>query len=430
MRVLYDISILGRSRRDPRARTGIFRVVERVARGLAASPACELTFAACHDFLAAVEYREASPELRTVPFIDPRSRIAVAWGLARLNASIDGAPAGPRRDLWLRGLRSALYRTANATGLLTAPPETQVPGGVDVFHSPFHPLPRRGSGSNGFRSPARFLTVYDLTPILFPQFFATGEDQIIRGVLGSLEPEDWVLCISESCRADLCEHLRIDPARVFVTPLAADAKQFYLCDDAEAIRRTREKYGIPEGPYLLSLCTLQPRKNIEHLIRCFGDVIRQERLKELHLVLVGIRGWKEESIFEEIGALGALRDRVLVTGYVDDEDLAPLYTGALAFVYPSFYEGFGLPALEAMQCGVPVITSNTSSLPEVVGEAGIMLDPRDADGLCQSIVALYGDASLRSVMSLNSLEQAQKFSWERCTAQTLQAYRTAVQDGG
>src|SRR5205823_2310457 len=114
--------------------------------------------------------------------------------------------------------------------------------------------------------------------------------------------------------------------------------------------------------------------------------------------------------------------RVILTGYVDDADLAPLYSGALAFLFPSLYEGFGLPPLEAMQCGIPVITSNTSSLPEVVGPAGITLDPTDADALCQAILELSHRPSLREQLSLASLAQAQHFSWERSTQQLLDAY--------
>jgi glycosyltransferase involved in cell wall biosynthesis len=121
-----------------------------------------------------------------------------------------------------------------------------------------------------------------------------------------------------------------------------------------------------------------------------------------------------------------VRDRIVMTGYVAEDDLAPLYSGALAFVYPSLYEGFGLPPLEAMQCGTPVITSNTSSLPEVVGDAGIMVDPLDQDALCDALSRVHGSAALRRELSRRSLARARQFSWERCIDQTLAAYRTAL----
>ena len=192
------------------------------------------------------------------------------------------------------------------------------------------------------------------------------------------------------------------------------------------LEQVRKKFGIPNGPYILSLSTLEPRKNIAQTIRCFVRLLEQEKIDDLSLVLVGSKGWDYDSIFEEIAASPKIRDRIIVTGYAADEDLAPLYSGATMFVYPSFYEGFGLPPLEAMQCGVPVITSNTSSLPEVVGEAGIMVDPHDADELSQAMLKIYNSTDARQRMSLESLEQAQKFSWKRCAEQTIDTYKAAV----
>ena len=145
-------------------------------------------------------------------------------------------------------------------------------------------------------------------------------------------------------------------------------------------------------------------------------------------MLVGTQGWDYNDIFEEIFKHEDIKKRIIITGYIPDEDLAALYSGALAFVYPSFYEGFGLPHLEAMQCGVPVITSNTCSLPEVVGDAGIMVDPTDADALCHSMLEIYNKSSLREAMSLKSIERAKQFSWEKCTQETLAAYKTALSE--
>jgi glycosyltransferase involved in cell wall biosynthesis len=213
---------------------------------------------------------------------------------------------------------------------------------------------------------------------------------------------------------------------VFVIPLAADPEVFHPVADPEPMRRVRRRYGLPEGPYLLSLNTLEPRKNIEHTVRAFTTLVREQGVPGLNLVLVGAKGWKYEGIMKALEGAGEARGRVVLAGFVADEDLAPLYSGATAFVYPSLYEGFGLPPLEAMQCGTPVITSNTSSLPEVVGDAAIMVDPRDADALCAAMLKVYGDGSLREQMRARSLARAGLFSWERFTRQTLDAYRTAL----
>ena len=274
-----------------------------------------------------------------------------------------------------------------------------------------------------------FLTVYDLIPILHPQYFerlAGGGDHPVKAIVDGIGREDWVVCISQKTKEDLCNYRKdIDPRRVFVTHLGA-SKWFYPCKDSRAITTVRAKLKIPAKRYVLSVCTLEPRKNLAHLIRCFAQLIQQERLPDLHLVLVGKLGWKYESIFSEFNDAQGLRDRIIITGFVADDDLAALYSDALFFVFPSLYEGFGLPPLEAMQCGVPVITSNTSSLPEVVGNAGIMVDPRDGDGLCEAMLRLASDGSLRAELAGKSLDQAKHFSWAQCADQTLTAYQTAM----
>ena len=162
------------------------------------------------------------------------------------------------------------------------------------------------------------------------------------------------------------------------------------------------------------------------MIRCYAQLVANRQIGDMRLVMVGTRGWKMESIFAELEKLGPLSDRVIVTGFVPDEDLAPIYSHASMFVYPSLLEGFGLPPLEAMQCGVPVITSNTSSLPEVVGDAGIMVPPSDTDALCQAMATLFQDRELHDRLASRARERAATFSWARCAAETVEAYRAAL----
>jgi glycosyltransferase involved in cell wall biosynthesis len=245
--------------------------------------------------------------------------------------------------------------------------------------------------------------------------------------LASLTPDDWVLCISEATRQDLLG-LRPDlhPERVGVTHLAA-ADHFQPDMRPERWAEVQRKYGLPDQPYMLTLSTLEPRKNIGMVIRCFGRLVAAGKLGDMKLVLVGTKGWMMESIFSELASLGVLRDRVLVTGFVEDGDLAPIYSHAEMFVYPSLMEGFGLPPLEAMQCGIAVIASNTSSLPEVVGEAGITVCPSDEDALSQAMTGLHDDAGLRQRLASAARARAAKFSWKRCASETVAAYARALQ---
>ena len=197
--------------------------------------------------------------------------------------------------------------------------------------------------------------------------------------------------------------------------------KIFLCLLNHKEQSLKKKYGIPDAPYILSLCTLEPRKNIDQIIRAFAKLVNESQIQELNLVLVGPKGWMFDKIFDAIATNTTVKNKIFITGFIPDEDLASIYSEAMMFVYPSFYEGFGLPPLEAMQCGTPVITSNVSSLPEVVGDAGIMVSPRDLDELCQAMLTVYKNPSLRQEMSEKSLHRASKFSWSRCALETAEA---------
>jgi glycosyltransferase involved in cell wall biosynthesis len=237
-----------------------------------------------------------------------------------------------------------------------------------------------------------------------------------------------VLCSSESARRDYCDFTGLPTERVFVTPWAAGA-EFHPEADPERMAKARAKYGLPGGTFLLSLCTLEPRKNLPHLIRAFAGMLAAEPRRDVHLVLAGAKGWEFDDIFRSIEGAGAARDRIHTPGRIEDADLAAVYSAAAGFVYPSLYEGFGLPPLEAMQCGTPVISSNTSAMPEVVGEAGLLVDPTDFGALVEAMRALLDSPELRADLRERGLQRARHFSWERTMQLTLAAYQTALAHG-
>ena len=431
MNVIYDISVLGVGHLFPNNRTGIFRVVENIAYGLVAAQECNLTFCASspqyqlHVLGWCLDYLDSHPEVGKVSLPHLKYRRILNNKLLDLNTKIN--EASKLQSLLFKALRKPLYLTNKAieSYFCLYPIESKSLSKANIFHSCLYEIPAQTKKAKHIKN---FLTVYDLTPILYPQFFEINgnEEHFVKKAIDGLEEDNWAICISHATKNDLCNYLKIDPSRVFVTHLAADKNIFYNCCEQNKISLTCQKYGIPDTPYIVSLSTLEPRKNIDQVIRCFAQLVQQQNIKDLCLVLVGSKGWKYDKIFEEISNFSFLKHRIIVTGYVADEDLAALYSGALAFVYPSFYEGFGLPPLEAMQCGVPVITSNTSSLPEVVGDAGIMVSPTDTDALCHSILEIYNNPSLRDSMSVKSLERAKQFSWQKCTQETIDAYKTAL----
>ncbi len=422
LRVAYDAAVLGTGSVDASARTGVFRVVEAVARGLAAEPAVELRLVASTRVPETVAHCAADPVLRARPVAHHPLRTGLLAARAAAGRRARAAPGAAR--LLHKGARELLGGLGKAAGaFLPAVPRAAL-AGADLYHSPFHPFPEAVRSRSGL---ARVMTVYDLIPVLHPELFEPWADRMQRQVLASLDEESWVLCISEATRDDLLGwHRRLDPARVAVTPLGA-AAHFHPEPDAGRRAAARARYGIPPGvPYLLTLSTLEPRKNLDAVIRAFFRLAREERLPDLHLVLVGTRGWDYGRIFAELGPEAPLARRVVVTGFAAEEDLPALYSDARLFAYPSLYEGFGLPVLEAMQCGVPVVASRTSSLPEVVGEAGLLVDPRDEAALAEAMLRLLRDGALREELSRRSLERARLFSWEAAVRATVALYRKAA----
>lgn len=426
MNVIYDISVLAQARRYVNARTGIFRVVDNVARGLAASAELDLKFCVSEGTNDPVGFLSADLELGGVGLAvsaSTRFSLSLYSHVHRLTDRLSSGSSGVS-SASQRALRKGLYHLAEFSsrhGRILRKEDLAV---AEIYHSPFASIPREARAARYIK---RFLTVYDLIPVLAPEFFPSELSSGIPRILESLSSGDFALCISQNTKNDLCSYRTdLDPAKVFVTPLAASSL-FYKSSDIDRLSAARKKYKIPEdGFYLLSLSTLEPRKNIDQLIKCFARLVREQGISNLRLVLVGARGWDYDRIFEAVDRFDVARDYIAFTGYVDDDDLAALYSGALAFVYLSLYEGFGLPPLEAMQCGIPVITSNRSSLPEVVGDAGIMIDPTDEDAVCQSILDVYSNHELRERMGAASIERARQFSWERCTQQTIAAYKFAL----
>jgi glycosyltransferase involved in cell wall biosynthesis len=229
---------------------------------------------------------------------------------------------------------------------------------------------------------------------------------------------------------ELCERTGMSPERAMVVPLAA-APCFHRITDPDVIAATRLRYRIPEGEYLLCLAAPQPRKNLAHLIRSFFRLLDEQHLPDTHLVLAGSRehGWMYDEVFVAADS-SKHRSRLIFTGYVAEEDLPVLYNGAVAFVFPSLYEGFGLPVLEAMACGTPVITSNTTSLPEVAGDAAVLINPMDADELCEAMSTILADHSRREKLRQKGLMRAAEFSWKSCGELTAQVYHLAAGGAG
>lgn len=424
MKVLLDVSVLGFAGQHKRARTGVYRVVDQYVRGLASQAGVRLDLCAAHS----LPIHHASREILRQEFVGlPRCRLVAGWHL-RLARALGALPdrVAAHRGGWrlqnrCRQLVEAWNRRLEQNARLLP---GNVAGKYDIFHSPLYVFAPGANAGPGARC-RRVLTLYDLIPLRHPEWFAYREPEDARRALDGLTGRDWVAAISEHTKRDLLEFKPGFPEdHVVVTPLAG-RDDLRRLDDAAMRDRVLARHGLQGAPYFLSVCTLEPRKNLAMVVRTFFRLIRECPEVRENLVLVGVAGWKNEALDRELAGNEVLARRIIRTGYVDDEDLPALYSGATAFVYLSRYEGFGLPVLEAMQCGSPVIASNATSLPEVVGAAGVLLDPDDAGGLAQAMRRVSQDEGLRAALSAASLARAGEFSWARFISGTVECYRKA-----
>jgi glycosyltransferase involved in cell wall biosynthesis len=268
-------------------------------------------------------------------------------------------------------------------------------------------------------------TVHDLSFEHIPETFKLrSRVQLRLTVRATVRRAAHVIAPSEFTRRDLVETYGLDPARVTAIPLAV-AAHFRRVREAEELRRVRERYGVA-GEYVLAVGSIQPRKNLARLLRAYSALRRARGRSNLpQLVLVGKKAWLYGETLRAVGDEG-LAGSVVLTGYVPEADLPALYSGALCFVYPSFYEGFGLPPLEAMACGAPVLTGNLTSLPEVVGDAALTVDPFDIEALADALGRLIDDDALRASLRERGLQRARDFDWRDTARMTLLTYRRVV----
>jgi len=266
----------------------------------------------------------------------------------------------------------------------------------------------------------KLVTIHDLSAILYPETFDRLTVIFHRYILPqTLKKTDIVITDSYNSKKDIVKLLDFPEEKVEVVYLGVDE----IFKPIEVSENFLKKYNIV-GPYILYVGTLEPRKNVPTLLKAFYKLKKKYNIPH-NLVIIGKIGWKYQEIFRILKEL-KLQKYVILTGYVPRVDLPKFYSSADIFVYPSIYEGFGLPPLEAMACGCPVVTTNVSSLPEVVGDAGIMVSPYDVEMLATAIYNVLTDDSLRKTLSIKGLNRAKKFSWKKTAEKTLEIYRKFI----
>lgn len=286
---------------------------------------------------------------------------------------------------------------------------------ADIIHSNTFCVPRIRD-----KKKRVVVTVYDTSVVTNPECHKKlNIVHCTSGIKEAVQYADRIIAISEHTKRDIIKYFNAPEELITVTHLAA-GPEYREVKDAAAIRQAKNKYSLPEN-YILFVGSLEPRKNIKGLLKAYS-IIPAGMRKAFPLVIAGAKGWLNSDIPPLLASLG-IKESVRFTGYIDSADISALYSGAVLFVYPSLYEGFGLPILEAMSCGTPVVTSNTSSMPEVAGDAALLVDPLNAEELAFGMETVLEKESLRVEMKKKGLARAASFSWDRCAKETVEVYR-------
>ena len=315
-----------------------------------------------------------------------------------------------QKNFHFRPLGSLTYRTFWSQMRLPVELFSHKP---EILHIPAgHKIPP-------FQPCKTIVTIYDTAFLTFKNYFHPSVRwRSVKFTRHAIRHADRIIAISESTKKDITDFYEVNPDRIVVIYLGVE-EIYRPLNDMDRINKIRQKYNV-KSDYILFVGVLQPRKNISRLIKAFNSLLRRKE-KDYQLVIVGKKGWLYKEIFQTVKEL-RLEDKVIFTGYVPREEIPILMNGAKLFVFPSLYEGFGIPLLEAMACGTPVIASKVSSIPEIVGDAGCLFDPYNEKEITEVMFDVLSKEGLRKEMSKNGLERAKLFSWEKAARETLSVY--------
>ncbi len=281
--------------------------------------------------------------------------------------------------------------------------------------------------SDNVQSPTRkptVATIHDLSAILYPQFHSRRNVFVDKFRFKQIvKYASQVICVSENSKNDFLNRYKFDKDRIHVIYNGIDHNKFFPIRDFEKIQKVKEKYNL-FNPFILFLGTIEPRKNVLRLIKAYFELKNQQKIIQ-KLVICGKKGWFYDEIFEFVKK-NKLENDVIFLGYLDENDKNALINASEFVIYPSLYEGFGIPVIEAMACAKAVITSNISSLPEVGGNAALYCDPNSTDDISDKMLKLIADVNLRKELEKKSLVQASKFSWKQCAKETMRVYKIAI----
>lgn len=416
MKVLFDSTVMALALLENIAmhKTGIYRYADNLASHLQQLPDVELAFYSMLDRKERARWKDRidqSEALKEIPLLNHYHPLKNRMDHAK--ARLGDAKAF--KKILLKSLCESYRLLMSSSSYLMGNVGSQ-----DIYYSPYHPLPKRVRAKKDLNC---FVTIHDLIPLKYPHFFKVDKRSFFDSIFKKARPNDFFIAASESTKADICHYYGINPSKITVAYGAPQRDVFYPIQDENKKNEVLKRYGI-DRPYLLSVATVEPRKNIEALVEAYFQILKEKPNFEYDLVLCGPKGWGVDHLRDKVKEF---QHRVIITGFVSDNDLASIYSGATAFVYPSLYEGFGIPVVEAMCCNTPVIVSDRSSLPEVAQDAALYIDPQNIDDISAQILKLTENEDIQKVLREKGQAQVEKFGWDK-TAQTIyDAFQESLQ---
>lgn len=411
MRILFDAGPLGNGFRNTVSRCGIFRTVVEMLNHVATNIELQTDVIATGHLDYSLVLPEAVESFIQAPVglpVGSFDRFCYKY-LKKLRRHQILSQELHRGNPW-RILMGGLWHLA-----INYYPQPHLNTNYDIYHS-FIP-----AFVPSIKAKQRVMTIYDAIPAIHPEFFSKNIVDAWWNSVNSMNPKrDWAMCISRATCDDFVRITGFPKERTSIITLGID-KKFVRCNCQNTRGRVAKKYNLPDGEWVLSLSALEPRKNLAGLVNAMIGIWRSGR--KTKLVLAGPVGWKIDDFLNRIASDPEIRNMVHLTGFIDDDDLPVLYSMTSCFVYPSFYEGFGLPPVEAMACGAPVVTSNTSSMPEAVGDAALLIDPKNPETIASAILRILDDKVLSQTLAEKGIKQAARYTWEQCAEDCMAVYK-------
>ncbi|MCR5225379.1 MAG: glycosyltransferase family 4 protein [Alphaproteobacteria bacterium] len=422
LKLVYDVSIIKNGGSFSARRSGLFFVTLNVLKELIKREDVALTLTCNGSDFACIEQVLALENLEAKLEFEINRKFLLPYGRLKLLKKMASANKNYVKKIFLLLLQLIVFPVCK---LASSFEKKKTFENFDADFSPVFIIPQEVQTK-------KYTLLYDLIPQLLPEFRSSSWKKgfWLYDLCQTLNHNDNYFTISEHTRKDFLKYYpEIDPKKITTTLLACD--DHFKPNDFHSIEAVKKKYEIPlDKKYVFSLCTLEPRKNLERAVRTFVQFLEKNDINDMVFVLGGGH-WKSfiEKLKRSINNLGEYKDKIIKAGYIADEDLPALYSGAEWFCYTSAYEGFGLPPLEAMSCGCPVITSNNSSLPEVVGNAGIMIDWDSDEQHIEAYEKYYFNPQPRKTNREKGLARAKEFSWEKCVDEMITTMKRDIGKG-